>query len=264
MCGIVQEDCNPPYPVEYKRGAAIQFFGDPPADGSNFTRDCEVIGVGPPMITLFDPNDSFNGINITHYGVPSVAGDPFRTCPFDPLTGAPAERQVTIALKCNPSAVINPKVISVGEWAPCKYEIILESYKGCGCEPNCNNMNCGSDGCGGYCGGVGNGGECPNDSVCTDMGVCCKPDCDSRQCGNDGCGGSCGTCADGFTCTRYQQCTPSNILPSPSPYQFPTNYITTTGGPDYFAAYAGGIVSVGAVFLGFTMYQRVRQNFGTA
>jgi hypothetical protein len=82
VCGNVNEDCIPDYPVEYARGVAIQFFGPEPAadkkclnkDGVlvKCTRSCEVLGVGPPIITPYTFLNTLNGVNVTHYGVPSM------------------------------------------------------------------------------------------------------------------------------------------------------------------------------------------------
>ena len=63
------------------------------------------------------------------------------------------------------------------------------------CEPDCTDLVCGDDGCGGSCGEcMGCGG--PEPSLCmgsTCIQVCC-PTCDAVVCGSDGCGGSCGDC----------------------------------------------------------------------
>jgi len=93
ICGTPNIACNPPYPVEYHGGVVIQYFGDDQPDGTictdnlgttvPCTRNCEVLGIGTPHMTLIDPSDSFGGINITHYSVPSLTQDPFQ-CPFDP------------------------------------------------------------------------------------------------------------------------------------------------------------------------------------
>jgi hypothetical protein len=240
----------------------------------------QVLGVGTPTITVMDPTNSGNGINITHYGVPSLPEDPFQ-CPFDPSvrqpsptpqqhlwegmgggcartqtpsaiphaqTGAPEEREVTISISCNPTAVLRPLVTWAGETAPCRYLIQMQSKYGCGCQPNCYGRNCGSDGCGGYCGGIGQGGACPNDGVtqCTDSGVCCAPDCRGRSCGDDGCGGSCGLCPGGSVCNRYQQCFNPANQPSPLPPPATITVSTTTGG-DKFAAFAGGALAAGVI-----------------
>ncbi len=63
------------------------------------------------------------------------------------------------------------------------------------CIPDCEGLQCGSDGCGGTCGNCQNGRFCVEGECVT-----CQPNCLSRQCGEDGCGGSCGTCAEGQIC----------------------------------------------------------------
>jgi len=63
------------------------------------------------------------------------------------------------------------------------------------CEPACDDLACGDDGCGGSC------GTCSPSTFCVDGGcVSCQPDCLSKQCGDNGCGGSCGTCGNTQTC----------------------------------------------------------------
>ncbi len=64
------------------------------------------------------------------------------------------------------------------------------------CTADCNDKECGSDGCWYDC------GNCPEDQVCIDFECICQPDCDGKVCGDDGCGGSCGSCDDGLTCTN--------------------------------------------------------------
>lgn len=70
------------------------------------------------------------------------------------------------------------------------------------CTPDCDQKQCGSDGCSGSCGQCAEGEECA-DGLCVPCdGECppCQPDCDNRKCGDDGCGGTCGTCGAGETC----------------------------------------------------------------
>ena len=47
------------------------------------------------------------------------------------------------------------------------------------CTPDCENKNCGADGCGGIC------GNCPLGSICDDKsGTCqCLPNCEGKGCG---------------------------------------------------------------------------------
>ena len=54
------------------------------------------------------------------------------------------------------------------------------------CTPNCEEKECGGDGCGGSC------GECTGQDACV-VGQCvCQPVCADKECGDDGCGGTCG------------------------------------------------------------------------
>ncbi len=65
------------------------------------------------------------------------------------------------------------------------------------CPPDCENKECGPDGCGGSC------GACPdNKPFCNMAFVCeeCEADCVGKDCGPDGCGGTCGDCPTGWGC----------------------------------------------------------------
>ena len=79
------------------------------------------------------------------------------------------------------------------------------------CLPDCDDKECGPDGCGGVC-GVCLEGYC-------DAGLCftvCVPDCAGLSCGPDGCGGSCGACGPGFSCGETGQCEPCEPLCDPT------------------------------------------------
>ena len=81
------------------------------------------------------------------------------------------------------------------------------------CVPNCTNRECGSDGCGGYC------GTCPQGTACDPQGLCaakpCTPQCSGKQCGSNGCGGSCGTCPALMGCNGVGKCdSGSGCLPN--------------------------------------------------
>lgn len=70
------------------------------------------------------------------------------------------------------------------------------------CLPNCSGLECGPDGCGGYCGTCVD--PCSGEltpQLCV-MGQCatpCCPNCADRECGDDDCGGSCGFCVNKCT-----------------------------------------------------------------
>ena len=70
-----------------------------------------------------------------------------------------------------------------------------------GCEPDCEDKECGADGCGGICGTCYPGLECQE-------GMCSSPpiDCEGKECGDDGWGGSCGECANGCECSPSGIC----------------------------------------------------------
>ena len=67
---------------------------------------------------------------------------------------------------------------------------------GGGCEPQCANKECGTDGCGGSCGSCPGGWSCSNGKCVNN----CVPNCTGKLCGDDGCGGTCGQCAAGEAC----------------------------------------------------------------
>ena len=108
------------------------------------------------------------------------------------------DRTITINIQCDYDVEGPPYILGAQETSVCQYSVDMLSVYGCGCEPDCMGRNCGTDSCGGYCGGTGAKGACPLGQTCMpDYGVCCAPDCRGRQCGDDGCGGSCGTCQSG-------------------------------------------------------------------
>ena len=70
-------------------------------------------------------------------------------------------------------------------------------YQQCAdCSPDCQDQECGSDGCGGSC-GTCQPGSCCDNFKCKPV---CLPDCDDKVCGSDGCAGSCGICMAGEEC----------------------------------------------------------------
>ena len=76
------------------------------------------------------------------------------------------------------------------------------------CAYDCNDKECGSNGCGGTC------GFCPEGKSCV-QGKCedCTPDCSSQECGPDNCGGSCGECGGGKHC-QGQSCLEAPCWPN--------------------------------------------------
>jgi hypothetical protein len=75
----------------------------------------------------------------------------------------------------------------------------------CACVPrDCTGRECGSDGCGGFCGATG---FCAGNGQCTPQGQCiCVPNCTGKGCGQNGCGSACKTCDTGETCNTQGQC----------------------------------------------------------
>jgi hypothetical protein len=98
-------------------------------------------------------------------------------------------------------------------------------FDGSCCAPMCDGKDCGTDGCGGFCGQCGLNQGCtsqgiclcvaesePCNDVCCNLGdicfdgSCCALDCDGKECGTDGCGGACGQCGYLLACNETGQC----------------------------------------------------------
>jgi hypothetical protein len=73
------------------------------------------------------------------------------------------------------------------------------------CLVECDDRECGSNGCGGSCGECGDGLSCSVDGSCEAPAPDCTPQCFRNTCGGDGCGGTCGQCGDGASCVTYQR-----------------------------------------------------------
>ena len=71
------------------------------------------------------------------------------------------------------------------------------------CVPNCAGKSCGSDGCGGSCGGCNAGQVCDSSNHCVNN-IFCQPNCSGKECGDNGCGGSCGSCPGYQICSAYR------------------------------------------------------------
>ena len=174
------------------------------------------------------------------FGCPPGAID----CIFGCQEGASQEATATfqelvscILMYCDPADPGCFEQVAFG--GPCSKE--LDMCLSGTCTPQCENKQCGADGCGGSCGvckpgtqcsasgqclstackpgqvkcdanvvlGCGADGtwvplqKCAADQKCVN-GQCvtgCAPKCDGVECGPDGCGGSCGICPDGVACT---------------------------------------------------------------
>lgn len=76
---------------------------------------------------------------------------------------------------------------------------------GASCKPDCKDLECGSDGCGGTC------GKCPAAAPECVVGICsaaCVGSCTGKICGDDGCDGSCGVCGPATYCKAGTSCAP--------------------------------------------------------
>lgn len=70
----------------------------------------------------------------------------------------------------------------------------------CECVPQCDDRACGDDTCGGSC------GACAAGTACDDGQCACEPQCENKECGDDACGGVCGTCPVGQECSKIDRC----------------------------------------------------------
>ncbi len=138
--------------------------------------------------------------------VQQTCGDfqPDSECYFMAMVGACADSYKN-CVECTP-ACIGKECGSdgCGGWCGfCQPGSDCDSGK-CVCIPNCGGKECGPDGCGNLC------GVCDDGFSCTDGGKCyCKPDCVNKECGGDGCGGMCGFCPPaGYECTKNGSCVP--------------------------------------------------------
>lgn len=134
ICGTSNVRCQPVgYRVEFNFAPAMQFFGDPPSTSDctdNFnnpvpcTRACEVLGsgasasarykaaciayvfaplVGPPIIGLLDASDSYAGVNVSYYSVPSRCAVRAYTGSITCLSAFGSESAVSLTLSLAPS-----------------------------------------------------------------------------------------------------------------------------------------------------------------
>jgi len=74
-----------------------------------------------------------------------------------------------------------------------------EKAKYAQCVPSCEAKQCGTDGCGGFCGT--DDGLCLNGNECFDFKCTCQPNCFGKVCGDNSCGG---LCSD-RKCTKYDE-----------------------------------------------------------
>lgn len=108
----------------------------------------------------------------------------------------------------------------------CRLNLFYKPFDMATCKRECNNKNCGPDGCGNDCGFCRGAQYCNSSQncaclpgTCGDLCVTCKsyehcsagscvctPKCDGKVCGPDGCGGDCGRCASGKICTLGACC----------------------------------------------------------
>lgn len=152
ICGTAPTQCIPTWRVVANQGNAVQVFNDgSPSNTSTCTdvygnpaactANCELLAVGPPSITLYDPNNSGAGVNITHYGVRTLPGSDFPCDGIDPATGFAPKRTATQVLLCDPDSDF--RIGWVREFSTCQYEIVMYTSKACPCYPSCFGRNCG-------------------------------------------------------------------------------------------------------------------------
>ena len=125
--------------------------------------------------------------------------------------------------------------LDAGEWRPLDssvhdetaFRVVAESshlsvwglFQVLSCQPACDGIECGPDGCGGSCGECTDFQNCVDGKCvcplgecwgeCCDAGElcfensCCLSDCVGKECGDNGCGGTCGSCPPGKACVDH-------------------------------------------------------------
>ena len=81
-----------------------------------------------------------------------------------------------------------------------------------GCVPNCEDKECGDDGCGGSCGDCGEAMTCTSDHLCSTVENPCLAACDDLECGDGGVAGcNCGECGFYYSvCNEHGRCEASS------------------------------------------------------
>lgn len=145
------------------------------------------------LVCKFVPRASgFNSVSASSYD-PSIMPDPYLN-----WTGLSYDDSSWGGLAVNPDKDWFKGVPYIwatgnhnGEAVFCRLTFDYKPYSMTACVPNCSGKNCGSDGCGGYCGTATDGG-CKVTQRCISGKCICKPNCTGNVCGSDGCGGVCG------------------------------------------------------------------------
>lgn len=166
--------CNPEYNAYPNAGNFLQFFdpnpattcfygptsgpaaiatpGGTPVGGCPFvgsvgtmnlpnyccTGQCEVLASGAAAYNYrwIDPNDvKFGGIRWTAYGNAADSSDEF-TCPIDPNTGYPRQRQIQVNMYCNKNGKRTDALVvnSFYDVLDCVYRISMTHFAACGVE----------------------------------------------------------------------------------------------------------------------------------
>jgi hypothetical protein len=140
--------CNPRWSHTFSHGSIIQLWGDPngasttdPETGATVpvTPDCEILGHTRPELDFIDNNNvATGGVILRFSSLPPTAADP-DSCPTDPRTGYPKERNVDVYMLCDPSVPrtdtvpvsfieVKPPGTSLGT---CSYALTVRSGAAC-------------------------------------------------------------------------------------------------------------------------------------
>jgi hypothetical protein len=161
---------------------------------------------------------------------PGLACTPWGTCEYTPTDGCtPHQTPGCGGCSCEKEVCSMDPYCCQGAWDDM---CVQECYQvgGCGhqCEPTCDQMECGYDCNGKYCGECWEGAQCVG-------GYCqpwCEPNCWNKQCGDDGCGGSCGYCPPGLSCNANGQCQPAGGTTCQQIVDCAANQCLAWGNPD--------------------------------
>lgn len=177
--------------------------GDTSAGVNEVVPSCNATSASPELVYTFTTPDFSIGLDARSEGFDTVlhlrkasCQDPSSTvaCADDSSPPGNYGSRVAAMLAANTTYYLIVDGYDATSYGP----FTLSATFVRGCVPACDGKYCGDDGCGGSCGGCGDGTFCASNARC--MPSPCVPSCNGKKCGDDGCGGSCGSCKDGQLC----------------------------------------------------------------